>query len=501
MTVPRPLVADHHFILATRDTGYRSLAAAVAELVDNAIQAQASEIDVLIHEEPVGQEGNVPCERRLTISVLDNGQGMDREELWKAVQFGGTQRFNDRSGFGRFGMGLPNSSVSVTRRFEVYSWRSLPEVLHTYLDIDEVAQRLLRGIPEPRNRSLPQWAAPMAGSSGTLVVWPRCDRLDYKKASTIVAKLRTPLGRMYRRLIWGGLHISINGEAVVPVDPLFRHPTLGQGGALAYGAPLTYQVAAPGRERPSTVTVRFTELPVHEWHSWSTDEKRSAGIVGGAGMSFVRAGREIDYGWRLFGDKRRENYDDWWRCEVLFEPDLDEVFGVTHSKQGVCPTPYLRSILEPDMEATARALNARVRTAFEAEKRSAPSVATMRAGRQDQLLPPGLLFPRSVKGRGGFRYAIEMSPIASRDFFDVTEQLGVLRVTINTEHPFYERLYASTAEDPTGRQLFAIECLLLAAARAFVVVPRTTRDNWVRQYRQAWSDALAAFLETKGARG
>jgi hypothetical protein len=39
------LVADANFVVATRDTGYKSSAYAVAELIDNAIQAGAPAID------------------------------------------------------------------------------------------------------------------------------------------------------------------------------------------------------------------------------------------------------------------------------------------------------------------------------------------------------------------------------------------------------------------------------------------------------------------------
>ena len=42
-----PVIAERQFILATRDTGYRNLPAAVAELIDNALQAGASFIDQL----------------------------------------------------------------------------------------------------------------------------------------------------------------------------------------------------------------------------------------------------------------------------------------------------------------------------------------------------------------------------------------------------------------------------------------------------------------------
>ena len=81
------------------------------------------------------------------------------------------------------------------------------------------------------------------------------------------------------------------------------------------------------------------------------------GVSKGAGVSIVRAGREIDHGWFFMGDKRKENYDDWWRCEVRFEPSLDELFGVTHTKQQVYPCAALLEILTPDLEQAARALN------------------------------------------------------------------------------------------------------------------------------------------------
>src|SRR5439155_25123516 len=218
MDSPHLIVADHQFILATRDTGYRGLANAIAELIDNAIQAKASQIRVFVRE---SAEANSPSngERDVTIAVLDNGEGMDRDTLWTALQFGGTGRFGDRSGLGRFGMGLPNSSVSQSRRVEVYSWRQRSCVLFSYLDVDEVAGRVLREVPAPSPRDLPRWAESLVARTGTLVLWNRCDRLDFRKANTIAHKLRKPIGRMYRHLIWGGTAIWINDDRVVPVDP------------------------------------------------------------------------------------------------------------------------------------------------------------------------------------------------------------------------------------------------------------------------------------------
>src|SRR5262249_12053357 len=152
--------------------------------------------------------------------------------------------------------------------------------------------------------------------------------------------------------------ISLNGEQIAPVDPLFERTGDNLIGAKRFGPELRYDVTIPDSPpRTSAVLVRFTELPVNRWHQFSNAEKNSYGIAKNAGVSIVRAGREIDHGWYFMGDKRKENYDDWWRCEVRFEPALDALFGVTHSKQEIHPTERLTSILVPEIEAIARLLN------------------------------------------------------------------------------------------------------------------------------------------------
>jgi hypothetical protein len=52
------------------------------------------------------------------------------------------------------------------------------------------------------------------------------------------------------------------------------------------------------------------------------------------GISFVRAGREIDFGSFGFLDASEPRHR-WWGAEIRFEPVLDELFGVTNNKQEV----------------------------------------------------------------------------------------------------------------------------------------------------------------------
>jgi signal transduction histidine kinase len=88
------LVAIDRFIQATRDSGYKGTNSAIAELVDNALQAGATKI--LVNVEP---DDGVDW---LRVEVADNGSGMSPATLREALRFGGSSRFNDRQGLGRY---------------------------------------------------------------------------------------------------------------------------------------------------------------------------------------------------------------------------------------------------------------------------------------------------------------------------------------------------------------------------------------------------------------
>ena len=134
-----------------RDAGYRDTSMAIAELIDNSIQAGAKTIRVITIDEV--QQSRASKQVVVNkIAVFDDGEGMSKEVLELSLGFAQGTRLNERKGIGRFGVGLPLASISQCKRVTVYSWQKGKKSLMTYLDIDEVIDCLLYTSPSPRDR-------------------------------------------------------------------------------------------------------------------------------------------------------------------------------------------------------------------------------------------------------------------------------------------------------------------------------------------------------------
>lgn len=345
-------------ITAMRDSGYKNTAYALAELIDNSVQAKASFIEVICLEkrEPVRQRERL---RLSKIAVLDNGSGMDAYTLRKALQFGNGTRLDDRTGIGRFGMGLPNASISQASRVDVWSWENGPNnAIWSFIDLDEIKTNGMKEVPKPEHVAVPEeWRdfSDHIGQHGTLVVWSELDfeRLTWKRASRALLRTEEIVGRVYRRFIKEGtvairLYAVEDGEEealidreVAVNDPLYLTPMT------ILGQPFDTQpmfASKPEFDQEYDIDYDNSEHKVTVRYSMATEDtitgpgevdrgrtKYGQHAAGNIGVSVLRAGREImlDQGWCIGYDPRER----WWGAEVEFPPQLDEVFGVTNNKQ------------------------------------------------------------------------------------------------------------------------------------------------------------------------
>ena len=256
------------FVRGIRDLGYKSTATAIDELVDNSEQAGAQQVHVFFDD--LGRDPT-------WLAVADDGHGMVPEMIRLAVIWGGTHRENDRKGFGRYGWGLPSASVSIGRRFTVYSWTSGLDSCQTVtVDLDDIAEgrynqdgRIV--IPPARPAQLPEHVqVHLAGLNfsadhGTVVVIEKIDRLTWRNPATLKTNLLEHFGVIYRNYL-RNIRMTVQGTRVEVVDPLFLTP-----GARYYDLdeeraeefePIRIDVRDKETKEPKgTITVRFSYMP------------------------------------------------------------------------------------------------------------------------------------------------------------------------------------------------------------------------------------------------
>ena len=117
-----------------RAIGY-SIETAIADIIDNSITAGAK--NIWIDYNWKGSD--------TTISILDDGIGMNNEQLIQAMRPGSKNPLDVRSekDLGRFGLGLKTASFSQTRKFTVISKASEFEPLFWSWDLDYVIVKKL----------------------------------------------------------------------------------------------------------------------------------------------------------------------------------------------------------------------------------------------------------------------------------------------------------------------------------------------------------------------
>ena len=355
------LVPTKLAVTAMRDNGYKNAAYALAELIDNSIQAGAHDVEVLCCEREERVASRV--RRRIDqIAVIDDGAGMDGSTLRIALQFGNGTRLDDRSGMGRFGMGLPSASISQCRKVEVWTWQTgVNSALHSYIDLEDVEQGEMDEVPEPQPSVVPQmWLNAANGqpkTSGTLVVWSNLDRCVWVTARTIIEHSEMLVGRMYRRFI-------ADGRAAIRMASFDRRtPGSTNIDKLAQANDPIYQTVPSSTPQPFANRPMFDRYGDEHWEhrevfdfdgdrheviarfTVASEEARrrsesgqdAGGLPHGkharrnVGVSVVRADREIELGLALVdpSDPRER----WWGIEIEFPPALDEFFGVTNNKQ------------------------------------------------------------------------------------------------------------------------------------------------------------------------
>ncbi len=381
-----------------RSTGYKTTYNAIAEIVDNSIEGNAKDVFI------IGSQDLVFDQKKITkFAILDNGDGMSDDILSKCLQIGFSTR-SARKGMGRYGVGLPQASFSVSPRVEVYSWQNGYEnAKRVFIDLDLVTNGQQTKIFGPDAESIPEEYQKFItfndgkkthdfSQHGTLVIWPKCDRVTHKQWNTCSRHISFDLGRKYRWMLNDNSVVICTVEqhdfstfkSILPNDPLFLmkksqfcmkesisdsdancqpyneesgytetmfEPYVTEENKTGIVNKEVYYFDKDGTKKYSTVTIRFS-IVKEKYYDQHIITKNPGSLPYGKcalanqGISIIRQKREIDFGDFDFFSNENNPFHRWWGCEISFTPELDEAFGISNNKQQV----VLKEISDDDLQ-------------------------------------------------------------------------------------------------------------------------------------------------------
>jgi hypothetical protein len=381
-------------IRSLRDMGY-DFAAAVADLVDNSIEAKATLVSIDLEFDGDGS----------WVRISDNGHGMTAAQLREAMRYGADRSYAGDD-LGKFGLGLKTASMSQCQRLSVASRvdsqrASISAYCWDLAHIEKTNRWEI--LPLERAGLGPPIRDSLKGGTGTVVLWERLDRiLGYqhpygeaarKRFLAMCRDLEQHLGMVFHRFLTGearshSLTINVNGNVVTPWDPFARVEPNTQ---------VLHPVTLPVEHDGSTVGTVLIEpyvLPAQDRFTSPQAHSRAGGPNKWnrqQGFYIYRAGRMIQSGgWS--GIRTLEEHLKLARISISFSPKLDDAFKINVTKMRVQLPHAIRESVERAIGPALRLANNSYRgRALDATTNKGPTRPTTTQDGHDAPRIPGAL--------------------------------------------------------------------------------------------------------------
>lgn len=203
--------------------GY-NLNSAVADVIDNSIAAGARNIEVYA----------LPGMSEPVISILDNGCGMDLDELIQNMQIGckDPDETREKGDLGRFGSGMKTASFSQARQLTVITRKQGGPVVAARWDIDKIEETnswCLEVFEGDEVQELHGFNETFSAAIGTQIVWGKLSCIETgshaqdqdAELAARLSELRAYIALHFHRFMSGSDKrvFSLNGSIIEPVDP------------------------------------------------------------------------------------------------------------------------------------------------------------------------------------------------------------------------------------------------------------------------------------------
>ncbi len=446
---------------ALRAIGY-GFEVAVADIIDNSIDANAGEVLVRILTRRDG---------RMDLVIHDDGDGMSSDTLKEAMRFG-SDVSDDVKRLGKFGLGLKLASLSQARQLTVISKHEGRLSARAWLE-DGISRGFISSILDgttaaDKARHLVP-SRPLK-SSGTLVYWSDLYRTarhgtqSSEHAQKLIRRLQDHLSLAFHRFLQARSRpVSIllevgeleSGRMGIPVrlDPLdpFGYPHTG-----VKDFPVKLRLPEP-YEKQLTVTA-------HIWppNMKTAEYKLPGGTNARQGFYFYRNNRLIQGGgWN--GLRETEPHASLARVEVDVSPDFDVDISLDVKKVEIQLPPPVAKAIEQSKAASGLDFPKYISTAVSAYRTKPVTLSELplipsRGLPADliEFLRQELRLQSTAKHRD---LKIEWRTLDESSFFDLDRDYGLLYLNSAFRRQLLHGLDGSSADLPV------VKCLLFLLLR------------------------------------
>lgn len=492
---------------------------AIADIVDNSIDAGASQIWINIH--PDGTKGIGKIE------IIDNGKGMDEEDLDEALKLGSEIEKNPACDLGLYGMGLVTASISMGKELQVVTKSENDPCLLSKQDLDAIdkANQFIK-ILEKTNANQSEAferkiielqekysiidhgsEKPLISKTGTIVSISKIDNMEWKTVNGLASNLMKSTGQVYRKFLKSDkIRIYINGKEVKLIDPIYDfNPTLL----------FDSEIKLPEG------TIRIFIFEIHDYGHSLNREKRIN--QENQGFYIIRNHREISTGETL-GLFTKHNYYNTFRAEFMYPASLDGLLSTNFSKHKIILPQAIRDkvaeLCNPFIKQVSKHARNKLKTSkqstedfSEVEKYITQKSHLLKKPKKEiekrdkskiddkkSAIPTGKGSPRldikkkkrisldDLNVKFGYRELGEKGPI-----YEADQYRDIILIYWNIDHPFYLDFIAPNADKP---DVFNPICFLVysMANAELISKPESTVERIIENIRWDVGRNLAVLL-------
>jgi hypothetical protein len=507
-----------------RHTGYTP-ETAIADLIDNSIAADATEIGVRLSR---------GFDNTYTVWIGDNGCGMDEATLIRAMQYGSSRELA-RNKLSVYGLGMKMASTSFSSRFTVVTREKKGKAYSATYDLIEMKDHPWSfEVGEATEEQILALNETANSGSGSVVIWesanfniseqnPKKKRM-VGKPKNLDKDIESYLGLVFHKFMdspgdtGSSLEIKVNGNRVTPFNPV--HPDFLDKEWVPIVDKFTIEVEINGQTEEVPYVLTTYKI------NGDLDTPNKPGALEASRMGMPTQGIYPYREGRILQKPDWLNvisfHPDWntMRVTLDLDPRLDGIIRTDVKKSGIALTDEMWEELKNVLElykSQIKKINKRRKDEREKEKEKSRNI-DIHGGSNTVITTAGVdlptagvkrISPTEVEVDTIFGPSVtnikDYSGPTSRDsHIQVVDDLegGILWeprmngadqiILLNRSHPFYRRVYLQLRQNPLAVQ--GLDFLLYALANAEWMTRTDRAKEQFYQMRRIMADTLRTLV-------